>query len=99
MIKSYKVFGINYEIRYYKRKIFDDKGNELAGDVCHETKLIRISLRQSIEEQKKTLIHEIGHIINRLSGVGGTISEELDEVIVESFAQGLYGILGNHIDL
>lgn len=90
--KSLNILGMKVKI------VFKDlEGTGACGAFSSEQKTIYLckSLKSNHDELIRCLLHECGHAIIYRSGVFCTgIPECLEEVIVETFANGLYEAMG-----
>lgn len=84
-IKSLSIKGTKYKIKIVP--LDDDHGK-----ICYKTKIIKLDSNDDEEQRARTLLHEIGHgIFNELS-FNQPINEQLEEVIVDNFANVFYDL-------
>ena len=86
MIDSVKVGVLRYAVRLVE-DLRDDEGKGLNGWIRHDPCLIQIEAKLNPQVQKVCAIHEALHGWATQAGLAQ------DEVLIDSFAYGMYGLL------
>lgn len=71
MTRRLKIGAIRYTLKFLRR-VLDDRGNELCGDVDFQRAVIRISTTHDPQTQQKSVWHEALHVMLNLHGVKAT---------------------------
>lgn len=90
------ILGEKWKIKFCKKAL----GNPNYDGIClREQREIVINPDLDLLEQYKTLWHEIGHALLSRSGViySGGLSAELEEIIVENYANLIHDIFFNGV--
>ena len=94
MIKSLDILGHKVRIKYVSSwNGHKDIPSGLIGRFYPDTGTIYILKTKPKEMQKHFLLHEINHAIMFYTGIGQSISLELEEVIAQSFASFYKGFI------
>lgn len=89
--KKITVLGCPVRIVYIKSwDGHKDAHENLVGRLYPDTMTIYINSNFSPPVQKKFLIHELGHAVLSVCGADQTLSPEMQEVIVQSYAEFLF---------
>ena len=94
--KSIVIMGEKWKIKFCKKLL----GNPNYYGVClRESRTIVINPDLELMEQYKTLWHEVGHALLGRCGViySGGLSSELEEIVVENYANVLHDIFFNGV--
>lgn len=94
MPKKITVLGCPIRIVYIKEWTgHKDVPKYLVGRLYPDTMTIYICTAFPESAQKKFLIHELGHAVLAVNGVDQTMTPEMQEVVVNSFAEFIYNEL------
>lgn len=84
--KSIRIFGKKFRINV-QNNLKDDEGNQVLGLFDPSRSVIHLDKDQDRKEMMHTLIHELCHAVCwRVSIRQSNLSEELEELIVDTFA-------------
>lgn len=83
-----RVLGVKFRIEVADQ-LLDDDGTQLCGQTDGELRSIRISEHQDTRRRWTTLLHECLHAALYVNGVAAKMSDELEEVIVQSLEHSL----------
>ncbi len=86
--KEIKIGPFTYQIKR-PEVLYNEKGQELYGQISYAEQVIRLSQVGSIERQESSLLHEIIHGVLDQTGH----ADEVEEEIVETLGIGLYEVL------
>jgi len=78
-----KILGLDYDIKFAENENIDG----LYGEIIHKKNLIRLNKEYSLERQKESLLHEVGHAINV------ELILKLNEDTISRLSKGLYQII------
>lgn len=84
--------GVQYRAQLVD--VVDDEGS--SGETIGELRLIKIAESQDTRRRWTTLLHEYMHAVLDVNGVASVLSDELEEIIVQSLEHGLEMFLLAH---
>jgi len=85
--KSICIMGENVKVQFVKDwSDHPAANNETAGIFYPSTMTIYLDRRCSRATQERFFLHEVGHAICFITGISQTAPNEMEEVIVQSFA-------------
>lgn len=87
MKRNIDIFGVKVPIKVYK---FQEELKDILG-YCKKSPLeIHINKNQSKDEMELTLRHEVVHSLIYRIGLDQVISEEIQEILAESFSNFMH---------
>ncbi len=94
--KEIVILGEKWRIKFCKKTF---KSQDYYGVCYRDKRLIVINPDLDLMEQYKTLWHEIGHALFTRNGVtfSGGVSAEMEEIIVETYANLIQDIFFNGV--
>ena len=86
--RKIKVGGIDYKIVTGKDVELDLSGTNLAGQACHTSQLIQLSLNTTPQHLHDTILHEVLHAINTVYNHNNLTEDDVTQI-----AHGLHQVL------
>ena len=93
-----KVLGEEFRIEV-PETLLDEDGEELYGDTDGIRRRFRVAGEQGSVRIWTTFLHEYLHGVLYVNGVANVISEELQEIIVQSMEHGFIQFMDQHGDI